>query len=874
MRNLNPVLFSLIALLFLSLTATAQRRAANIEANWRIVAPQNQPAGVSVTGTIEDPDGAAIPNAKITLTAKTPGNFRTATAGGDGGFRFDSIPPGGYTLKVEAKNFVAAEKKITVIGEQPATIKMQLKVSGAEESVTVSGKSRDEEERVSIDRNADRLTLEDEFLKSLPTTGDNILVVAGNFLSPGAQGSEGVSIVVDGVETGAFSLPANSIRRLRLNRNPYSVEFRRPGKARIEALTDEGSFKRYRGRVAMYARNSVFDARNPFALTRPDLDRKLFEANLAGPLLGKRAAFFLSGERLLNDESAIVNARTLAGPFFTNVLAPERHTSLLGRVELRPKGDKHTIVLFYNHRDETERNRGVGGLRLPAQGITAGQRVDRFQFSDRAVLSPKLLNDLRVVVQRERQQRGMTANAPAIVVIGAFTGGPAQTFRTLEENSVRAQDVMSYVAGRHSLKFGGEFRPVWHAATDASNFGGTFEFSNLDRFAANAPFVFRINRGQPKVSFTQHEAFGFAQDEIKLRPNFSVTAGARYGWQQNLSDRNNLAPRLSFAYAPAKRAVVRGGVGMFYERVAEEVTRRSLLYNGSTIRETVITNPAFPNPQLPSNTVTPPPSVVRVAPDLRAPYLWQASLSIEQELKKRAQLTIEYQTLRGKKLLRSRNVNAPLAATGRRPDPNFFNLNQVESSASLRGHALGITLRGALTARLSGMAQYTYSRTKDDTGGIFALPANNYDLRPEWGRADFDQSHRFNLAGTLTLPRGFQFGTFVTLASGAPYDITTGFDNNGDSLANDRPVGFTRNTGEGPGQARVDLRVTKAVRVPRLVDRGDHSSNNLEFSVDFFNVFNRVNFDNFIGAQSSPFFGRAVSAKQARTIQFSTRYKF
>ena len=95
------------------------------------------------------------------------------------------------------------------------------------------------------------------------------------------------------------------------------------------------------------------------------------------------------------------------------------------------------------------------------------------------------------------------------------------------------------------------------------------------------------------------------------------------------------------------------------------------------------------------------------------------------------------------------------------------------------------------------------------------------------------------------------------------------------SVANDRPAGVTRNTGDGPGLAQVDLRVTKLFRAPRLVDRRrDPASNNLEFSADFFNLFNRVNFENYIGVQSSPFFGRANAARQARTIQFSTRYKF
>lgn len=70
------------------------------------------------------------------------------------------------------------------------------------------------------------------------------------------------------------------------------------------------------------------------------------------------------------------------------------------------------------------------------------------------------------------------------------------------------------------------------------------------------------------------------------------------------------------------------------------------------------------------------------------------------------------------------------------------------------------------------------------------------------------------------IPRGFRTGLVFSATSGGPYDITTGRDNNGDSQVTDRPSGVTRNTGQGPGYFTVDLRVTKLLRLPRLLDRG------------------------------------------------------
>src|SRR2546428_6059072 len=109
---------------------------------------------------------------------------------------------------------------------------------------------------------------------------------------------------------------------------------------------------------------------------------------------------------------------------------------------------------------------------------------------------------------------------------------------------------------------------------------------------------------------------------------------------------------------------------------------------------------------------------------------------------------------------------------------------------------LTTTLKTSPHPRLGLIAQYTYSHTIDDTSfaifslpvgnlrGLFALPADNYDLRGERGRADFDRRHRLNFMATYRMPLGFRFGTVVVLNSGKPFNITTGFDNNRDTVAN------------------------------------------------------------------------------------------
>src|SRR5262249_20333818 len=155
------------------------------------------------------------------------------------------------------------------------------------------------------------------------------------------------SVVVNGVEANQLSLPTSAIKRVLINKNPYSPEYRRPGKARIEVITEYGSERHFHGGMSVFVRNSALDARNPFARVKPDLNSRLFDTSFSGPLPGKRATFFLGGERHLNDESAIVNARTLAGPFVENVLTPQRYNNLLGRTDLH-LSQVHTLNVHYD----------------------------------------------------------------------------------------------------------------------------------------------------------------------------------------------------------------------------------------------------------------------------------------------------------------------------------------------------------------------------------------------------------------------------------------------------------------------------------------------------------------------------------------------
>jgi hypothetical protein len=237
--------------------------------------------------------------------------------------------------------------------------------------------------------------------------------------------------------------------------------------------------------------------------------------------------------------------------------------------------------------------------------------------------------------------------------------------------------------------------------------------------------------------------------------------------------------------------------------------------------------------------------------------------------------TLEYRYLRGVHLFRALDVNAPVA--GVRPHPNLFLERVVQSTALLRSNAVIASLQGRVKKNVKFKAQYTLSRSDDNTDGPLVLPADSRNLGPEWGRSSFDMRHRFVLAGTSDLPAAFRLGLMVVANSGMPFNITTGSDDNGDGVVNDRPPGVTRNTGQGPTFVQTDLRISKLFTFFKgpLNEDGDVSAfRKMEVSFDAFNLFNRTNLTSIIGQVSSPRFGEAASALPARTIQMSVRFNF
>ena len=857
------------------------------------VASSPQDTG-AVRGNVHDPDGTAVPDTNVDLTNSSGGQRLSTTTDEDGVFEFTKVPPGNYALHVIIPGFEPVEKPVVVGSEPLARIRVKLKIAQVSEKVTVSGQSV-----VVAEENRSQARFDEHMVMNMPVRDADPLVVPSLFLNPAVVGSSGPTLIVDGVETSSLDLPTSSVKSVTVDQNPYSPEFGRPGKGRLEITTRKGVHSRYRGNVLAMFRNSALDARNALAVERPVQQRGIGEVELDGPLTASElTTFFVAGRYHLFNNSAVVDATTPpglvvnnittpGGSLIENVAVPERTTSLFGRVDshFRPT---HTLSLFYKYKDSKLDNQGVGGLDLPDRGTNFFEHENEFRAVETATPSANFQNQARFTYKQDRQSTTSVSNDPAVIVLGAFNSGGAQTDRHLTETMADAQDVASLFYGRHNLRFGTGVKLRYFSAEDRSNFGGTFTFSSLADFQSTPsphPSQFNMNFGNPSVDFQDHQVFAFLQDQLRLLPNLSVMAGLRYEFQPAVSHYQNLAPRLAVAYSPGgtnrilSNTVFRGGFGIFYDRQPYLMQQDSLLYNGSAIREIVLSCPlscpSYPNAFLPGNppAAVATPSMRTTDPNIRFPYQMQGSLAIERKLwRGQNYLTLELSTVRGLDLYRSRNINAPLPGTISPPNPNFVNIDQFEASGSSRSNSLSIAYKGDVH-KLNIMLQYVLSRTLDDVNdvknGFLYTPANNYNPHGDWGRSDLDRRHRFNAVFLYPLRFGFHVSGIVNVWSGPPYNITTGKDDDHDTVFNDRPLGLWRNAGRAAGYTDVDLRLTKRWRVTH----SEHA-HFVEAAVDVFNIFNHTNFGSYNGVLSSPTFGQPYTANSARQLQVSVRYHF
>ena len=872
--------FRVIAL-FVGLTLStpfglAQTRAAN-EATLRV--------------SVLDPSSAAVVGARVRINF-AGGQEQIVETDARGEALFLKLAVGLYDLHVEATGFEPRDLKGSRLRAGNNRTEVRLQVAGVKEELEVK---EDEREKATDPRGkAFTTVLTAEQIAALPDDPEEFEAAIRNMAPPGA------TLRVNGFRGGKLP-PKSQIREIRYRMNPYAAESHEAGFMSIDVTTKPG-LASWHGSVNLGFRDEALNARNPFASVLGPEQLRRFGFALDGPIWKERTSLFLSADGTSSFDSKTIVAALADGQFSDLVRRPSRTLNVSGRVE-HALDKTHTLRAEYQRNAARLDNLGVGDFDLPERAFSTGRTEHILRLSDSGVLGKRLVNETRFQASWQAIDSRSSFDTPTITVLNAFNRGGAGIDSSRRLREFEFADNVDFTFEKHSMRAGILLEASSYRSRELRNGNGAFVFASLDDFRNSRPTTFSRRSGDPRVEFSQYQIGSYWQDDLRLRKDLSVSFGLRHEYQTNLGDHNNFAPRFGITWSPFKdgKTTIRGGGGLFYDWFSGDAFEQTLRVDGRRQTDLVVRNPCFPDPVSCGSEIVLPASRLQRDPLMRMPYVQQASVGVQRQLAKFGQLFANYFHQRGVNQLRGHNINAPLSGIGR-PDPLSGNVTQVESTARSTVDGLSINLN--LTnpqRRFFAAVGYVISKVTNESDGPFSLPADNFDLRAERGPAPGDIRHRLFGMVNMGLFKGIRLGTTFNASSAAPYNITTGFDDNGDSVSNDRPIGITRNSARGAGLVNLSTRLswgfgwgtpngTATMGQRAVVIRARDDTDVLgqmpmgggmsgkrwrtEFYVQAYNVLNHANRTNFTGVQTSPFFGRATSAFPARRIESGLRFSF
>ena len=428
-------------------------------------------------------------------------------------------------------------------------------------------------------------------------------------------------------------------------------------------------------------------------------------------------------------------------------------------------------------------------------------------------------------------------------------------------------DMVFKIVGNHNVKIGGEYRRdnVFRNAARFSRgnfvFGREFTANPLNRNATGdglAEFMLGGASGgtignENGENVWTNSISGFVQDDWKITPNLTLNLGIRYdiffaptfpdarvsafdldfsntgpnarlnqrrfakGDCQCDNDKNNLAPRLGFAWRATKRTVLRGGAGVIFARADSIQTQWSRGFNqapdfieigfGTLDRITprLILKDGFPAVTLPATAVPGPAAVGIDAPSRYLPtqYSQQWFFDIQRELPFDTLITGGYAGNGTRQMIVGMNYNLPydlapsaVPIANRRVWPFYTAVNRQQAMANLSYNALLMKVEKRFSKGLTFLSAYTWSHTIDNgdevgnNDGVGVLQPWNRQLNR--GNALTDVRHNLVFSGSYELPfgrgktylanaprvvdamlGGWQFGGIFSRVSGLPFTVGT-----------------------------------------------------------------------------------------------------
>lgn len=551
----------------------------------------------SISGTVFDPNQAAIPNAKVRLSSSATGLVRETTTNEAGQYRLVAVDPGVYQLKAEASGFAAATAEnvmVSVGGSVLAnlTVSLQPTTQTIEVSSTL----------LQVTESNPSQTLDQRAIRDLPINGrrfqDFATLTPTVQVEPSRQqlsfaGQRGINsnVMVDGTDYNepffggirggersnfAFTIPQTAIQEFQAVTTGYSAEYGRSTGGILNAITRSGH-NQLHGDAFYQIRHKELGLKNP--LNQQSLETQhQFGGGMGGPIRRDKLFFFGAAEQQFARFPRLVRFATLdtVGAITPDIAPAYNHfrsleqpfnqtnnaTAALGRLDYQFGGGSR-LTGRYNYSRNTAENAATTGVSLNPQTNFAvsnnGTEKDNTHTvvgQLTSVFGPMLVNDLRAQYSREERPRDANVLSPTVEasVIGRF-GTVSFLPNTASNYRWQFADGLTLQRGSHTFKLGLDFDYLGAAQTFGFNQFGLFSLSGsnvrtllqiLSRSGGaegnrfdDASVTYRRQIGNLALQTNMTQLAFFGQDSFRVTNNFTLSYGLRWEGQFNPSPATN-----------------------------------------------------------------------------------------------------------------------------------------------------------------------------------------------------------------------------------------------------------------------------------------------------------------------------------------------